>query len=399
MVTLFKGMKLITSAKNAVIDDALIIVQGDKIARVGKAGHTEAPSDARAVDLEGKTVLPGFIDAHVHSVMDASGDSFGPTEEDPVVTVLKASGNLEKTLQAGVTWIRDLGGKNYLDLGLRQAVKEKLINGPRMQVAGKVITMTGGHCHNIGREADGPAEVRKAAREQLKAGVDLIKVMATGGVVTKGVEPGSPQLGLEEIRALVEEAHKAGKKVAAHAQGTAGIKNAVLAGVDSVEHGIYLDEETVDLMVQKGVYLVPTLSAPFWVIKAGAEKGIPSYIIEKSSITIKSHYPSFRMAREANVKIAMGTDSGVPCIEHGGNLYELKLMVDEGMTPLEAITAATRGSAELMGVDRDFGSVEEGKIADLVVLDGDPLEDIEALFQVNAVYKAGVRVTPVSNRC
>ena len=393
MVKIFKGMKLITCAKDAVIEDALIIVDRGKIVRVGQSGSTEVPSDAAVVDLEGKTILPGFIDAHIHCMMDASGDPVSVLEDEhPAITVLKALQNLQRTLHAGITHVRDLGGKDYLELGLRQAGEEALIQIPRMKAAGKIITMTGGHCCAIGREADGLDEIRKAVREQMKAGADLIKVMATGGVISRGVEPGSPQLCLEEISAAVEEAHKAGKKVAAHAQGTVGIKNAVLAGVDSVEHGIYLDEETIDLMVQNDVVLVPTLSAPYWVIEAGVEKGVPAFVVEKSSITIKSHYPSFRAAREANVKIAMGTDAGTPFNEHGKNLYELKLMVEQGMTPLEAITAATRASAELLGIERDFGSIAEGKVADMVVLSGDPLENIEAVFEVEAVYREGVRV-------
>ncbi len=241
----------------------------------------------------------------------------------------------------------------------------------------------------MGREADGPEETRKAAREQLKAGADLVKIMATGGVITKGVEPGSPQLSMEEMKTAIEEAHKAGKKTSTHAQGTEGIKNAVLAGIDSVEHGIFLDDETINLMLEKGVYLVPTLVAPYFIVENGVEAGIPKYAVDKSNYVMKYHMESFTRAYNAGVKIAMGTDSGTPYNPHGSAPTEIKLMVQCGMGLMDALVASTRSSAELLGIDQEYGSLEVDKYADFLVLDENPLENLDTLFEINSVYKMG----------
>ncbi len=387
----YKNFKLIDVKNEKVISDAILIIEDGKFKRVGS--NFDVPDDAEVCDLEGQTVIPGIIDAHIHSLSDASNDPHQQREnENDALTVIKAEHALQKALKAGITYVRDLGGCNYYDLGLREAEKKGFLKGPRMQVAGKLITMTGGHGYRMGREADGIGDVRKAAREQLKAGVDVVKIMATGGVMTEGVEPGSPQLSLKEMRAAVEEAHKAGKKTASHAQGTIGIQNAIKAGIDSIEHGIFLDKKTVEMMIEKGTFLVATLVAPYWIVEYGVENGIPAYAVEKAKKVINSHHASFKLAQQSGVKIAMGTDAGTPFNKHGKNTYELKLMVKAGMSPMKAIKASTLGGAELLGIKEEYGSIEEGKYADMVVIKGDPHENIEDIFEVVAVYKSGEKV-------
>ncbi len=384
----YTNLNLLDVKNEVLINDAVIIVQEGRFKNIGQS--IQIPKDAEVTDLQGKTVIPGLIDAHIHSILDASANpEKNLIEENDALTIIKAQKALEKTLKAGITYVRDLGGAKYLDLGLRDAVKKGLVKGPRIQVAGKMITMTGGHGYKMGREVDGTAEARKAAREQLKAGVDIVKIMATGGVMTEGVEPGSPQLSLEEIKAAVEEAHKAGRKTASHAQGTIGIQNAVKAGIDSIEHGIFLDQETVDLMRTHDTFLVATLTAPYWIVEKGVENGVPEFAVKKSEQIIKSHCESFKLALDNNIKIAMGTDAGTPFNEHGKNTYELKLMVEAGMSSMQAIKAATLGGAELLDITEDFGSIEKGKVADMVVINGNPLDRIEDVFKIASVIKAG----------
>ncbi|UCF93655.1 MAG: amidohydrolase family protein [Desulfobacterales bacterium] len=301
------------------------------------------------------------------------------------MTALKAAAFARQTLMAGVTSVRDMGGKAGIDLGLKQAIKAGIVAGPRLLVSGQLICMTGGHGWQLGREADGVDEVRKAAREQIKAGVDIIKLMATGGVLTPAVEPGSEQLTEDELRAGVGEAHKAGKKTATHAMGTKGILNALRAGIDSIEHGVCLDAEAVALMVQRGVPYIPTLSALYHIERQGVAAGIPVFAVEKTLKVKPFHLESIRMAREAGVRVAMGTDAGTPFNRHGGNLAELQFLVEAGYAPLEAIEAGTRRAAQVLGMEKELGTIEEGKLADLVVVDGSPLDDVGLLQQPDAI--------------
>ncbi|MGM0436650.1 MAG: amidohydrolase family protein [Bacillota bacterium] len=392
MKKVFKNMRLVDVENEKVLEDAVIVMKNGKFSYVGSS-QSEITEDAEVVDLGGKTVLPGLIDTHIHSLFDASGDPFSSLESDsPSMITLKAADFMEKTLESGIVAIRDMGGVDYLEMGLNEAIKSGLTKGPRMQLSGKLITMTGGHGHLFGREVDSPHEARKAAREQLKNGVDLIKIMATGGVMTEGVQPGAPQLTEEEMRAAIVEAHKAERKTATHAQGVEGIKNALRAGIDSIEHGIFLDNEAIELMVKNDVFLVPTLAAPYWIIDAGVEGGVPEFAVEKSKSVIESHAKSFQKAREAGVKVAMGTDAGTPFNKHGKNTFEVKMMVENGMKPIEAIKAATMDGAELMEISDKLGSVSEGKLADMVVVDGKPDQDIEDIYEVVRVYKEGKKV-------
>ncbi len=379
MTTVFLDARVVVG-DGRVLEKAAVVVEGARIVKV-VAKNGAVPKAAERISLKGYTLMPGFIDAHIHIVMDGSADPITRCLQEPVVaTTLKAADFARATLMAGVTTVRDMGGKAGIDLGLKQAINAGLVPGPRMLVSGQLICMTGGHGWQVGREANGPDEVRRAAREQIKAGADIVKLMATGGVLTPAVEPGSEQLTEAEMRAGVEEAHKAGRKTATHAMGTRGIMNALKAGIDSIEHGVYLDEETVALMKQRGVALVPTISALYHIETRGLAAGIPAYAVEKTLKVKPHHLESIRMAREAGVLVASGTDAGTPFNCHGQNLGEVRLLVEYGgFTPAEAIEAATRVNARVLGLEKDLGTIAEGKIADLVAVRGNPLADIGLL--------------------
>lgn len=390
--TLYKNFNLIDGTGEKY-ENAYFIVEDKKIIEVGNVDNISNQDNLNIVDLSGKTVMPGLINSHVHITMEPIGDPVSlMANESAAKTALRGVSNLKKHLHSGTTFFRDLGASDGIDFDLRDAVSEGLIEGAEFLTAGKCLTMTGGHGWFIGREADGVDEMRKACREQLKAGADVIKIMATGGVMTKGVEPGSPQLSMEEMKAAVIEAHKAGKRTATHAQGTEGIKNAILAGIDSVEHGIFLDDEVIQLMIENGVYLVPTLVAPYFIVENGVEAGIPKHAVDKSNYVMKFHQESFKKAYKAGVKIAMGTDAGTPFNLHDKAPYELKLMTECGMTPMESIVASTKSSAELLGIIDNYGTLEKGKFADFLVLDEDPTENLDTLFNLNSVYKLGKKV-------
>lgn len=390
---IYKNFNMIDGTGDTPVENAYMIVEDKKIVEVGSVDSLESTENMEVVDLTGKTVMPGLINSHVHITMEPVADPVSIMSKDSIAkTTLRGVANLKKHLMAGTTFFRDLGAPNGIDLELRDAVNEGLVQGPQFHSAGKCITMTGGHGWFIGREADGVDETRKAAREQLKAGADVVKIMATGGVMTKGVEPGSPQLSIEEMKSAVIEAHKAGKKTATHAQGTEGIKNAILAGIDSIEHGIFLDDETIQLMVDKGVYLVPTLVAPYFIVVNGTAAGIPQHAVDKSNYVMKFHIESFKKAYKAGVKIAMGTDAGTPFNLHDAAAYELKQMAEYAMTPMESIVASTKSSADLLGILDNYGTLEKGKFADFLVLNENPLDNLDTLFHIDSVYKLGEKV-------
>jgi len=378
-----------------VLEKATVVVEGQRIVKVSKNGRT-LPRGAERIGLDGGCLLPGLIDSHVHLCGDGSPDPFASILKDsPPLLTLKTAEHARQTLLAGVTTVRDMGGAHLIDLAVRDAAASGLIQAPRILASGRVVCMTGGHGWPIGREADGPAEVRRAAREQIKAGADLVKLMATGGVMTPGVEPGSAQLTEEELRAGVEEAHKAGRRTATHAQGTEGVLNALKAGIDSVEHGFFLDDECVEIMARRGIFFVPTLAALYNIEKAGLESGVPEYMVDKARRTRSAQLESLTRAKQAGVRIAMGTDASTPFNLHGRNAQELSLLVDNGLSPGEALLAATSISAACLGLEEEVGTVEEGKLADLIVTKSNPLDDISILTQpesISLVIQAGKKV-------
>ncbi len=385
---LYSNFNLIDGHGNNIKENSYMMVQGERILEIGVGPIYEFNGDI--VDCSGKFIMPGLINSHVHITYEPIGEpnSIGHSESF-AKAALRGSRNLQKHLHSGTTFLRSLGTDGGVDLDLRDSINEGIIDGAELICSGKVITMTGGHGWANGIEADGCDETRKAARSQLKAGADVIKIMATGGVMTKGVEPGSAQLSMEEMKSAIEEAHKAGRKTATHAQGTEGIKNAILAGIDSIEHGIFLDEETINLMISKDTYLVPTLSAPYFIVENGIDGGIRSDVVHKAEGIIKSHFKSFKMAYDAGVKIAMGNDAGTPFNQHTTAWMELKLMIDAGMDPMDAIITSTYNSADLLDILEDYGTIEVNKFADFLILDENPLENIETLANINSIYKKG----------
>jgi imidazolonepropionase-like amidohydrolase len=357
-----------------------------------------------AVDVAGRTLLPGLFDCHVHvtlSHIDTARLVLRPFSYQ----FYEAARNLEATLGVGITTVRDAGGA---DLGIKQAVADGLIPGPRMQLSITMLSQTGGHAddwypsgidiplfiEHPGRPTalvDSPDEVRRKVRELLRAGADVIKVATTGGVLSPRDDPRHAHLRPDELEVIVAEATAAGVFVMAHAQGADGIKNAIRAGIRSIEHGIYLDDEAIELMKERGTWFVPTLVAPRGVLDAvDAGVQLPPAMVDKARMVVDVHRAAFRHAVEAGVRIAMGTDSGVT--PHGRNLRELGLMVEGGMTPAAALEATTRSAAQLLGVDDDLGTIEPGKLADLVVLSGDPYDVGTLAERVEQVWKAGARV-------
>jgi imidazolonepropionase-like amidohydrolase len=368
-----------------VLEGATVLVEGDRILDVGKTVSKPGP-DVRIVPIENSTLFPGFIDCHVHLVMDASPDPMAVVVAQPAaITTLKGMIHARKTLAAGVTTVRDMGGNDGIDLGLRQAIASGLIQGPRVLASGRLICMTGGHGWPMGREADGPDDVRRAVREQIKAGADQIKFMATGGVLTPSVEPGCAQLTFEEMQAGIEEAHRAGKKTATHAMGSQGISDALRAGIDSIEHGIYLTDEIIAFMKQHRVFYVPTIAALFHIDEKGTAAGIPSWAVEKNRVVAPHHRESVKKAHAAGVTIGMGTDAGTPFNHHGNNLMEISLLVRHGLSPVQALTAATGNASHVVGLENQIGTIEPGKIADLVLVKGNPLDDIDLLTEADAI--------------
>lgn len=376
MTTVFTNANILDVIGETTIKGGSVLVEDDIIKEVGT--DIAVPEGAKVVDLGGKTMLPGIFNCHVHMCSDAGN---GQKEHlSDAASAIRGIKNLRILVNSGVTYIRDAGSPNYIDIDLHEAQLRGDIIAPEMQTAGRCICMTGGHGHDSGREADGPDDCRKAAREQLKAGASWIKVMATGGVMTKGVEPGSPQLTEEELRAAIEEAHKAGAKSFTHAQGMEGIKNALRAGVDSIEHGFFMDDWCFDFMKEHNVFFVPTLAAPYWIKVHGTAAGIPDYMVRKVENTIEAHQDTFRRAHKAGVKIALGTDAGTPFNKYDLTCYECVLMVENGMTPMEAIQCGTINAAELLSVDATHGSITPGKRANFSIFEEDPLNDIHALL-------------------
>jgi imidazolonepropionase-like amidohydrolase len=373
-----------------------VLLRDERIERISPQPIVEPA--ATALDLAGMTVVPGLMNAHTHICLNGLADPEGALRgETPAETAVRSARRLAETLRMGVTTIRDLGGPSHIDIALKRMVERGEIAGPRMLVSGRVITMTGGHGYWTGREVDGPAEARKGAREQLKAGANVVKVMATGGMMTAGQAAGAPQLTVEEMTAAIEEAHKAGFKTAAHVESAAGARNAILAGVDSVEHGHGSDQAVIDLMVERNVALVPTIASDVAINERGVEAGIPLFVVEKCKPMFESLLRTFELARKAGVLIVAGNDGGAPFVHCGDIVTELELYVKYGMTPLEALRTATSSAAYLFGLV-DVGELAAGCRADLLVVAGDPLQSISALRNPRYVIQAGkiVHAAPAS---
>ncbi len=394
MKRLFRNGKIV-DGQGGVIEIGWILVKQGRIEEIcrGTACATEVQEGAEVVNLDGKTLLPGLIDCHVHLVLDSGPDPMTKVAEAAdSEAVLRMAANGLKTLKAGITTVRDLGSKNFIDVHLRNAVESGLTEGPRMACSGQMLCITGGHGSQLGCVADGMDGVRKAVRIQAGAGVDWIKFMVTGGVLTRGGVPGMPHFNPDELQAGVEEAHKLRLRTAAHSQSLAGSRNAVRAGIDSVEHGVGLDEEIVDEMARNGTFLVPTFSAPTNIMERGGMAGIPPEFVDKTKRLFDEHVAGFQRAVRAGVKIVMGTDAGTPFNLHGENAMELLLMEKYGLSAEEAIQCATSRAAELLGMEESVGSIAAGRWADFLVVEGDPLEDLSILLdqsKIHSVYCAG----------
>lgn len=386
---------------------ATVIVEGDRISKLGPLDELELPEELGTgwwvIDGQGKLLMPGLVDCHVHITGSCDPDELKALKELVPHAAIRSTINARDTLEAGFTAVRDAGGGNLIDVALKQAINEGLVPGPRLQVACRGLSITGGHGDSRngwppeiefkGRYVvDSPDEARRAAREQLRDGADHIKLHATGGVMSEGDLPTARGLTVEEMRAAIEEAHNVGKKTMAHAQGSTGIKNAILAGISSIEHGFYLTDEIIELMLKKDVFLVAILCAVHHIVEKGIEGGIPKYGVEKAREAKQAHLDSFLKAYKAGVKIAMGTDAATPFNCHGNNAQELELMVNAGMKPRDALVSATARGAELMGWGDRMGQVKPGFWADLILVDGNPLEDVKVLQDkrnIKLVIKGG----------
>lgn len=398
-VTAIKAARLFDGRSGRISQPGLIVITGDKITQVGGM----APTVAKTIDLGDATLLPGFIDAHTHLSMTFNPDYNGARLAGLSRTIpeqtLRAAENAKRTLMAGFTTVRDVGSADFIDVGLRNAINAGVIPGPRMLVAVHALGSTGGHCDDsagfrpdlFGRET-GPEDgvinsaeqARYAVRYNIKYGADLIKTCATGGVLSPTDDVDVPQLSQAELNALVDEAHALRRKTAAHAHGSEGAKRAIRAGIDSIEHGTFLDDEALHMMQSAGTYLVPTLS-----VRSGlAESKFPPLVQQKVDVTVKSQDSMVKRALAIGVKIALGTDAAV--YPHGNNALEFALMAADGMAPSQSLMAGTTVAAELLGLSSKVGSLATGKQADVVAVPGNPLDDIKVTGSVLFVMKDGV---------
>jgi len=376
--------------------DQMLVIEDGKIVSTGPAAEAKVPADAVRIELPNATVLPGLIDAHTHLTMDPKFGYERLSVSAPRATLTGAK-NARLTLLAGFTTVRNVGAGDFTDVALRDAINAGEVPGPRLLVSGPALSITGGHCDNnmlpfeyhatSDGVADGIAAVQHKVRENIKYGADLIKVCATGGVLSLGDNPQHSQFTLEEMKAIVADAHRLGRKVAAHAHGAEGIRWAAEAGVDSIEHGSYVDDAGIAAMKEHGTYLVPTLYLGDWMIDNAGLTHLPPPLLAKAQEVIPAARKNIAHAFASGVKVALGTDAAV--YPHGMNGHEFAVMVRLGLTPLQAIQAGTINAADLLGWTGKVGSLEPGAWADIVAVDGDPVKDVTTLERVKFVMKGG----------
>jgi imidazolonepropionase-like amidohydrolase len=393
-----KAGKILDVRTGTYLADQIIWIEGGRIKAIGKAADLtpQLPAGIRTIDLSNATILPGLIDCHVHLTMTPYSSGPAGLHASYPRQALIGAHNARITLEAGFTTVRNVGAAGYSDFALRDAINAGDVPGPRMLASGPPLSITGGHgdqnflapqfAFSDDGVADGPDVVHKV-RENIKYGADVIKFMATGGVLSEGDNPALEQYSPEEMKAIIDTAHGLGRKVAAHAHGELGIRNAVLAGVDSIEHGSYINDEDIQLMKQHGTYLVPTVYLQDWLMENLQTLGLSPNMIEKAKTVLPIAQQNLSHAFKSGVKVAFGTDAAV--YPHGLNAHEFAKMVQMGMSPLVAIQAATVNAADLLGWSDRVGTLEPGKFADLIAVDGDPLSDVRVLQNVRFVMKGG----------
>ena len=389
----FINFGLVDVIDKRYVENCYMTVDGGLIQKVGAMAELGEEQKRRAVDLTGKTVMPGMFNCHIHALSTPIAAPESLNWETSGMFALRGLRHLQQQLRSGVTFVRDMNGRKLAEVDLKNALREGLFVGPNYYIARQCLCMTGGHGSNTGRECDGPVDCMKAAREQIKGGADFVKIMATGGV-NSDTRPEFSQLNLEEMTAAITEAHRAGKKTATHAHGKAGIKTAVLAGIDSVEHGSYIDDECIELMLQRGTALCPTLSTHYFTMKFGTAAGIAPWKVEKGQRAAEAQRIGLEKAWKAGVPVCIGTDAGTPYNPHWGTYMEFVLFVEDmGFDPMDTLAAGTIRSAQVCGVEEWTGSITPGKHADFIVLRENPVKNIRTLGQVEQVYKDGALVS------